>query len=54
MQVTIIDTRPQWMKQEDELMACMVHCPLFKRCKSKFGHKCKRLGGSEIPRIDSR
>lgn len=49
MQVTIIDTRPAWMKREDELVACM-HCQLYRRCRSRFGYRCKMLGGSEIPK----
>src|SRR5690606_7311161 len=43
MQVTIIDERPQWMKDEDEMMMCMTRCSLFRRCRSRFGHRCKRL-----------
>lgn len=50
MQVTIIDTRPQWMKDEDEMMMCMTRCHLFRRCRSRMGRRCKRLGGNEIPK----
>src|SRR5690606_28174791 len=48
--VVVIDTRPQWMKDEDEMMFCMTRCSLFRRCRSRFGHRCKRLGGNEIPK----
>lgn len=52
MQVTIIDARPDWMKAEDELMACM-SCHYFRRCKSRIGYECKHLGGTEIPKVDA-
>lgn len=50
MQVTIIDERPQWMKDEDEMMMCITRCHLFRRCRSRMGRRCKRLGGKEIPK----
>jgi hypothetical protein len=50
-QVLIIDDRPRWMVKEDKLMACMTRCHLFKRCSSRIGHNCKRLGGDVIPKV---
>jgi hypothetical protein len=49
-QVVIVDSRPDWMKAEDRMAACM-RCSLFKKCSSRFGYECKKLGGSEIPKI---
>lgn len=54
MQVTIVDTRPKWQVKEDRIMACMHFCRDFRRCKSRIGHECKVLGGSEIPKIGGR
>ena len=51
MKVLIADDRPDWMKEEDEVMACMTRCSSFKRCSSRIGTQCKKLGGSEIPKI---
>ena len=51
MQVTIIDTRPDWMLREDRLMTCMLHCRIWRKCVSRMGEECKHLGGSEIPKI---
>lgn len=53
MQVTIIDTRPKWVKREDDLFICQTYCKSFKRCSSRFGSNCKRFGGTEIPIIRS-
>lgn len=50
MHVTIIDTRPDWMRREDGHALCM-RCPFYRRCASRLGVDCKRLGGSEIPKI---
>jgi len=50
MQVTIIDTRPDWMRREDGQALCM-RCPLFRRCASRFGADCRHKGGSKIPKI---
>lgn len=49
--VVIIDDRQAWMKDEDRVMACLLRCSLYKRCSSRFGMDCKRLGGSEIPKV---
>lgn len=51
MQVTIIDTRADWMKQEDKAMKCYFECPLFWKCSSKHGWDCKRFGGDRIPKV---
>lgn len=51
MSVVYIDTRPDWMKREDEYMKCFWECELFRYCQSKFGADCKRFGGNEIPKI---
>lgn len=53
MQVTIIDSRPKWQIKADKLFQCQTYCPMFKRCSSRFGADCKRLGGTEIPKIRS-
>ncbi|EGL82085.1 hypothetical protein CathTA2_2448 [Caldalkalibacillus thermarum TA2.A1] len=49
-QVQIIDTRPDWMIKEDELMHCL-HCRFFRRCVTRCGRKCKVLGGTVIPKL---
>jgi hypothetical protein len=49
--VLIADDRPKWMRDEDRRMACMTRCSLYKRCSSRIGSDCKKLGGSEIPKI---
>ncbi|PAE70589.1 hypothetical protein CHH84_19905 [Bacillus licheniformis] len=51
--VIIADDRPLWVREEDRIMVCMMHCSKFKRCASRMGADCKRLGGSEIPKINS-
>jgi len=53
MDVVIVDGRKPWMKEEDKLMTCAWFCPLYRKCSSKFGHDCKRMGGAEIPKIRS-
>lgn len=53
MDVVIVDDRKPWMKEEDKVMICAWFCPLYRKCSSRFGHDCKRLGGSEIPKIRS-
>lgn len=50
MRVIIADDRPLWMKKEDERALCE-RCFLFKKCMSRFGLDCKKLGGTEIPKI---
>lgn len=52
--VIIADDRPKWMQAEDRVMACWSRCPLYKKCSSRFGMDCKKLGGSEIPRLGKR
>ena len=49
--LVIIDERPFWMVEEDKLMACMTRCHLFKKCYSRIGHDCKKLGGELIPKV---
>jgi hypothetical protein len=49
--VVIADDRPTWIRNEDKWMACMTRCPLYRKCASRFGKECKRLGGTEIPRL---
>jgi hypothetical protein len=49
--VVIADDRPAWMIKEDRMMACLTRCSLHKRCSSRFGMDCKRLGGTEVPKI---
>jgi hypothetical protein len=49
--VVITDTRPDWMKKEDEWMACRTRCSLFKRCSTRVGTDCKKFGGYVIPKI---
>lgn len=49
--VIIADDRPAWVKAEDKAMACLTRCKLNKRCSSRLGTDCKRLGGNEIPKI---
>ncbi len=53
-EVIFIDTRTEWMKEEDKLMTCFFRCPLYRSCSSKHGGDCKRLGGTEIPKIRKR
>lgn len=49
--VFIIDQRPHWMVKEDREYACRTFCSLFKRCSSRIGHDCKKLGGEVIPKV---
>ncbi len=51
MDVLIADDRPDWMKKEDEVAVCRMHCSLFKKCSTRCGPECKRLGGDIIPKI---
>lgn len=51
MEVLIADDRTDWMREEDEVMACLTRCSSFKRCSTRIGTQCKRLGGTEIPKI---
>lgn len=48
-QVTITDARPQWQKDEDRFIACLLRCRLWRKCESLHGPDCKRLGGTKIP-----
>jgi hypothetical protein len=50
-QILIIDDRPRWMVKEDKLMECMTHCRLFRKCSSRIGHDCRKLGGEVIPKV---
>ena len=52
-QIVIQDTRPEWMRAEDALFACMIKCSLYKRCSTRSGFDCKHLGGHVIPKIRS-
>ena len=54
MKVTIVDARPEWMREEDRIMTCYWFCPLYKQCDSRLGADCKRMGGNEIPKIRRR
>ncbi|MFC3883819.1 hypothetical protein ACFOU2_10020 [Bacillus songklensis] len=49
--VVIVDTHKDWMKKEDQWMACRTRCSLFKRCSTRTGTDCTRFGGEEIPGI---
>lgn len=49
--VLIADDRPAWMRKEDKVITCQTRCSLYKRCSSHIGMDCKKLGGSEIPKI---
>lgn len=49
--VLIADDRPKWMQKEDKIMTCMHRCLFFKQCSTRIGTDCKKLGGSEIPKI---
>lgn len=51
MNVVIIDDRKPWMIKEDKYMKCFMECHLFWVCQSRMGVDCKRLGGTEIPKI---
>lgn len=51
--VIVIDTRPDWIREEDGEYACR-RCSLYKKCSSRFGLDCKKLGGDEIPKIRTR
>ncbi|MFC3883771.1 hypothetical protein ACFOU2_09765 [Bacillus songklensis] len=50
-QVVIVDDRPDWMKKEDDWMACRTRCPLFRKCSTRVGSQCKKFGGDVIPKI---
>lgn len=49
--VVIADDRPVWVQKEDKVIVCFNRCSQFKRCASRMGLDCKKLGGSEIPKI---
>ncbi len=49
--VIIADDRSKWMKDEDMRMVCLTRCSLNKRCSSRIGMDCKKLGGTEIPKL---
>ena len=51
MQVVIVDTRAEWMIAEDKLFQCMNRCSMWRRCQTRAGVDCKRLGGDIIPKI---
>jgi hypothetical protein len=50
-QVIIADDRKDWMKVEDMVMACLTRCRHYHNCSSRIGTECKKLGGTEIPKI---
>ncbi|MEK5068079.1 hypothetical protein [Sporosarcina sp. FSL K6-1508] len=52
--VIISDVRPGWMRREDEGVACMTRCRLYRHCISKMGFDCKKLGGDNIPVLKER
>lgn len=54
MNAVIVDSRTPWMIQEDEQMACMTRCRLYKYCNSRIGTECKKLGGNVIPKLRER
>jgi hypothetical protein len=49
--VVIADDRPAWVRNEDKWAVCWHYCPLFKYCQSRFGTDCKKVGGTEIPKL---
>lgn len=49
--VIIADDRKPWMIKEDREMVCLTRCSLSKICSSRHGMDCKRMGGTEIPKI---
>lgn len=51
MQVTIVDTRTDWMIAEDNLFQCMTKCSMYRKCKTRVGADCKVFGGDIIPKI---
>lgn len=50
-QVVIADDRTAWMRHEDKWAVCFNRCPLFKKCSSRFGADCKRMGGTKIAKL---
>lgn len=51
MQVQIIDTRPEWMVEEDGQYKCLFKCREYRYCTSRVGASCRKLGGDIIPKI---
>jgi hypothetical protein len=51
LSVIIADDRTAWMVKEDKWAVCFSRCSLYKKCSSHHGMSCKRLGGTEIPKI---
>jgi hypothetical protein len=49
--VVIADDRAAWMVKEDKWAVCFLRCSLYKKCASRFGTECKKLGGTEIPKL---
>lgn len=54
MNTVITDSRKSWMIREDEQMACMTRCRLYRHCDSRIGTECKKLGGDVIPKLRER
>lgn len=52
--VIIADDRKLWMIKEDREMVCLTRCSLSKICSSRHGMDCKRMGGTEIPKVRAR
>ncbi|MCM3600653.1 hypothetical protein M3175_07915 [Robertmurraya korlensis] len=54
MKVLIADDRKPWMIKEDKKMSCLTRYSLYKHCSNHIGFDCKRLGGTEIPKLRGR
>lgn len=54
MNVTIVDTREEWMIREDQEMTCFWKCKYYQVCMTRCGNECKVLGGEVIPKIRNR
>ncbi|PKR84881.1 hypothetical protein CWO92_10930 [Heyndrickxia camelliae] len=51
VKVKIIDTRPKWMRQEDEQFKCRTFCDEYRKCYTRCGSNCRKFGGDVIPKI---
>ncbi|MBH0159088.1 hypothetical protein IHV10_22215 [Fictibacillus sp. 5RED26] len=50
--VEIVDNRPQWMKEEDDLYFCLKNCKVAKFCTSYWGIDCVNKGGKKKPKFN--
>lgn len=50
-QVIIANDRPKWVRAEDKRAVYQTRCSQFKKCSNLLGSDCKKMGGTEIPKL---